>query len=108
MKFIIFVIDSESASATSDEMANIDEFNKKLQRNNYWIMAAGIGAPATAKLIDNRDGLGKTESKSNFEVPEFYSGFWIVEVPTNEIASELANEASNSCNRKVELRPFLT
>ena len=107
MKFIIFVIDTQSATATQAEMENIDKFNEKLQRGNYWVMAAGIGAPATAKLIDNRQAKALIESQSNFPGPEFYSGFWIIDVPNSELATDLALEGSGACNRKVELRPFL-
>ena len=101
------MIDTHSATATEAEMENIDAFNQKLQQNNYWVMAAGIGAPATAKLIDNRQAKAVIEGRSNFAGPEFYSGFWIIDVPTNELAAELALEGSGACNRKVELRPFL-
>ena len=101
------MIDTHSATATEAEMENIDAFNQKLQQNNYWVMAAGIGAPATSKLIDNRQEKAAIEGRSNFAGPEFYSGFWIIDVPTTELAAELALEGSSACNRKVELRPFL-
>ncbi|NDI24601.1 MAG: hypothetical protein EBY87_03565 [Actinobacteria bacterium] len=39
--------------------------------------------------------------------PEFFSGFWIIDVPNREIAESLAKKASAACNRKVELRPIL-
>lgn len=107
MKFIIFVIDTESATAHQAEMDNIDKFNERLQKNNYWVMAAGISSPITAKLIDNRNNLGKIESGSIDKTPEFYSGFWIIDVPSVDLATELAKEGSNACNRKVELRSFL-
>ena len=101
------MIDTNSATATEAEMENIDAFNQKLQQNNYWVMAAGIGAPATAKLIDNRQEKAVIVGRSNFAGPEFYSGFWIIDVPTIELAAELTLEGSSACNRKVELRPFL-
>lgn len=107
MKYIIFVIDTQSATATQAEMENIDKFNEKLQRGNYWVMAAGIGAPATAKLIDNRQEEASIKSQSSFPGPEFYSGFWIIDVPNSELATDLALVGSGACNRKVELRPFL-
>ena len=107
MKFIIFVIDTQSATATEAEMENIAKFNEKLNRGNYWVIAAGIGAPATAKVIDNRQVEASIESQSNFAGPEFYSGFWIIDVPNSELATDLALEGSGACNRKVELRPFL-
>jgi hypothetical protein len=54
VKYIIAVIDSESGTASGDEYATIDEFNASLERDGHWILAAGIGAPATAKLNSDR------------------------------------------------------
>ena len=107
MKFIIFVIDGESNSATGNEIEAIDAFNAKLQEKKYWVMAAGIHGPANATLIDNRSGANLETSGSLFTDAEHYSGFWIIEVPNEETAALLAHEGSKACNRRVELRPFL-
>ena len=107
VKYIIFVIDSQSNTAVGNEMAAIDAFNEGLQRDGYWVMAAGIGAPNTATVIDNRRGVGLLQSGSLFAESEHYSGFWIIDVPSPEVAMELANSGSQACNRRVELRPFL-
>jgi hypothetical protein len=107
MRYIIFVIDSVSNSGTGDEMAEIDEFNERLQRDGHWVTAAGIGAPGTATLIDNRDGVGSISDDSLFDGPDFYSGFWIIDVPDGGVAETLALAGSRACNRRVELRPYL-
>jgi hypothetical protein len=107
MKFIIFVIDSRSNTASGNEMEAIDAFNDELQANNYWVMAAGINNPDHASLIDNRNGAHIVNSGSLFDASEHYSGFWIIDVPSEEIAANLALQGSQACNRKVELRPFL-
>ena len=101
------MIDNSSGTATDSEMATIYIFNEKLQLKNYWVMAAGIGSSSTALLIDNRSDLNDVSAKSLFDSPDFYSGFWIIDVPDNDLATSLALEASKACNRKVELRPFL-
>ena len=75
VKYIIFVIDSQSNTAVGNEMAAIDAFNEGLQRDGYWVMAAGIGAPNTATVIDNRRGVGLLQSGSLFAESEHYSGF---------------------------------
>lgn len=107
MKFILFVVDSRSNTASSNEMEAIDVFNEMLQAKNYWIMAAGINDPDSATLIDNRNGAHVVTPGSLFDSREHYSGFWIVDVPTADIAEELALLGSKACNRKVEIRPFL-
>jgi hypothetical protein len=107
MRFIIFVIDGPNNPANSDEMQKIDTFNEKLQNNGHWLTAAGIQPGSSATLIDNRDNKGEVKSGSLFDAPEFFSGFWIIEADSAEIAHELAMEGSLCCNRKVELRPFI-
>ena len=107
MKFIIFVIDGLNNPASSNEMQNIDAFNEKLQNNGHWITAAGIQPGSKATLIDNRNHKGEVKSGSLFDAPEHFSGFWLIEAESAEQAHELAMEGSLSCNRKVELRPYI-
>ncbi|MFM6940782.1 MAG: YciI family protein [Candidatus Planktophila sp.] len=107
MRFIIFVIDGPNNPASPDEMHHIDAFNEKLQSNGHWITAAGIQPCSSATLIDNRANKGDVTAGSLFDSPEFYSGFWIIEAETSEMAHELAMEGSLCCNRKVELRPYI-
>jgi hypothetical protein len=35
------------------------------------------------------------------------SGFWIIDAATDALAHELAAEASEACNRRIEVRRFL-
>lgn len=107
MRFIIFVIDGPGNPANPNEMANIDAFNEKLQQNGHWIMAAGIRESSAATLIDNRNHKNEIQSKSLFDAPEHYSGFWIISADSEEQAKLLASDGSLACNRKVELRPFI-
>ena len=107
MRFLIAVIDSRRNSADSDEMDAINLFNDKLRENGHWIFACGIDSPASATLIDNRNGAMKTTPGSFIDSEEFMSGFWIIEARDLEEAKLLASEGSRACNRKVELRPLL-
>lgn len=107
MRFILFVIDSRSNTASGDEIQAIDAFNEMLQTKNYWVMAAGINDPDSATLIDNRNDANAVNPGSLFDTHEHYSGFWIIDVPSAEVAEELALLGSKACNRKVEIRPFL-
>ena len=107
MRFIVFVIDSSTRTASGYEREEIDAFNESLQQRGYWVTAAGIGAPSTATLIDNRAGAGLVQGGSLIDSADFYSGFWIIDVPDAEIAQSVAEAGSRACNRRVELRPFL-
>ena len=107
MRFVIFVIDGTSRSATGNEMEAIDAFNNQLSAGNHLLLAAGIAEPSRATLIDNRAGAGIETQGSLFTAPEHYSGFWIVNAESEAQARVFAREGSAACNRKVELRPFL-
>lgn len=107
MRFVIFVIDDQTNSGTSNEMAAIDAFNEGLQQNGNWIYAAGIATPKNAFVIDNTEGEEKIEAGSLFDTNQFYSGFWLVNAESIEQAKQLAMAGSKACNRRVELRAFL-
>jgi len=98
MQFLISVIDDLTASGTPEEMKAIDVFNDKLRAGGHWVFAGGLAAPQTAMVIDNRNGANLTTGQP---------GCWIINAPDIETARALAYEGSKSCNRKVELRPFL-
>ena len=106
-RFVIYVIDTATNTGGPSEMAAIDVFNDHLQSNSHWITAAGIGAPATAQVMDNREDAGKVTPGSLFDSEEFYSGFWLIQAESDAQAQELALAGSKACNRKVELRPYL-
>ena len=107
MRFIIAVIDTVSGSATSNEMVEINLFNDALRTNGHWVFACGIGAPATAVVIDNRLGVAVESPGPLLSSDDYVSGFWIVEANDLATARELAFEGSKACNRRVELRPLL-
>ena len=106
MRFLISVIDNVSNSGTPEEMNAIDAFNDKLRSNNQFIFAWGLQEPETATVIDNRKGANIETGKPLFDSNEHYSGLWLIEASDLEAARTLAFEASEACNRRVELRPL--
>ena len=107
MQYLVSVIDDTTGSGTPDEMAAIDEFNDRLRAEGHWVFAAGLGGPATATVIDNRNGAAVVTDGPFVESKEYLAGFWVVEAPDLDVALELATAGSRACNRKVEVRPFL-
>jgi hypothetical protein len=71
------------------------------------VLAVGIASPDNSIQIDNRDGEVKYIQESFTNSNKYVSGFWIIDVPNQEIALELAARGSKACNRRVELRPLL-
>jgi len=107
MQYLVSVIDDQTGSATPTEMAAIDAFNDRLRAEGRWVFAAGVGAPSTATVIDNRGGEAVFTDGPFLESKEYLAGFWIIEAPDLDVALKLAAEGSKACNRKVEVRPFL-
>ena len=56
MQYLLSVIDDQTGSATSEEMAAIDLFNARLIADGHWVLAAGLQTPADATVVDNRSG----------------------------------------------------
>jgi hypothetical protein len=107
MRFLISVIDNKSNSGTEKEMRAVNEFNDKLEANGHWVFACGLADPKTATVFDNRNDAGLVHEGPLFEVPEQFSGFWVIKADDESTARALAIEGSKACNRKVELRPLL-
>jgi len=107
MQYLVSVIDDQTGSANPDEMAAINAFNDRLQAEGHWVFAAGLGAPSTATVIDNRNGEAVLTDGPFMESKEYLAGFWIMEAPDLDVALRLAADGSKACNRKIEVRPFL-
>ena len=110
VRFVMFVIDGATETASPGEISAIDEFNDDLARKGQFVIAVGIGSPETAKRFDHRANGTFTEDVSTESLQQpgvFYSGFWIVDAANKSEAEQLAARASRACNRRVELRPLL-
>jgi len=107
MKYLVSVIDVEPNSATPDDSDGAaDAFNERLVAEGHWVFAGGLASPTTATVIDNRAGAAIFTDGPFLESKEYLGGLWIIEAPDLDKALTLAAEASNQCNRKVEVRPF--
>jgi hypothetical protein len=108
MRYMISVIDDQTNSATADEMAAIDVFNDRLKAEDQWVFAAGLALPSASTVIDNRGGAPVFTDGPYLESKEYLAGFWIIDATDLDVALKRAAEGSKACNRRVEVRPFLT
>jgi hypothetical protein len=106
MQYLVSVIFEGPGLATPDEMAAIDEFNEGLQAEGHWVFAAGLEAPSSATVIDNRGEEAIFTDGPFLESKEYLAGFWIMEAADLDVALKLAADGSKACNRKLEVRPF--
>jgi hypothetical protein len=107
MQYLVSVINDSTDLATPDEEAAIDAFNDRLQAEGHWVFAAGLAAPSSATVIDNRGEEAIFTDGPFLESKEYLVGFWIMEAPDLDVALKLAAEGSKACNRKIEVRPIL-
>lgn len=114
MRFLVSVIDDGQArdagrveSATRDEAAAIDDFNDRLRAEGHWVLAAGVSAPEDATVIDNRGEIPVLSHGTVAEQASYVAGFWIIDVPDEGVALQIAGEGSKACNRRVEVRALL-
>jgi hypothetical protein len=107
MQYLVSVIFDTAGLATPEEQAAIEVFNDRLQAEGHWVFAAGLAAPSSATVVDNRGEEAIFTDGPFVESKEFLAGFWIMEAADLDVALKLAAEGSKACNRKVEVRPFL-
>jgi hypothetical protein len=106
-QYLMSVLNDNDTPATDAEMAAIDVFNEQLKTDGQWVFAGGLGSTATATVVDGRDGEPLVSDGPYLESKEHIVGFWIIEAPDLDVALRLAAQGSKSCNRRIELRPFL-
>jgi hypothetical protein len=107
-QYLMSVLDDTAGLATAEEMAAIDTFNEQLQADGHWVFAGGLASPDTATVVDGRDGEPVFTDGPYLESKEHIVGFWIIEAAHLDVALRLAALGSKHCNRRVELRPFLS
>lgn len=105
-QFLINVLDTETGTASGNEIAQIDAFNEMLQHNGHWVYANGISAPSEAVQIDNRADKDDLVHAPLYKEETYVSGFWIIKAEDKNQAIALAKLGSKACNRRVELRPL--
>ena len=106
-QYLISVLDNRTGSGTAEEAVAIDAFNEQLVAGGHWVFAGGLGSPQSATVIDGRDDEPVFTDGPYRESKEWAAGFWIIEAAGLDEARRLAALGSRSCNRRVELRPFL-
>ncbi len=87
--------------------ADTGAFNERLQAEGYWVFADGLAPATTATVVDGQGEEPVLTDGPYLESKEYLAGFWVIEAPDLDVALKLAADGSRSCNRKVEVRPFL-
>lgn len=107
-QYLFSVLHDSTDLATEDEMTAIHAFNEQLQADGHWVFAGGLAGPGAATVVDGRKAEPVFTDGPYVESKEFIIGVWIIEAADFDVALKLASQASRHCNRRVELRPFLS
>jgi hypothetical protein len=97
----------ETAEQMTQSMADTDAFNEKLKEQGYFVFADGLDRPSSSVVVDGMGDAPLFTDGPYVETKEHIAGFWVIDVPSHDIARALAAEASKVCIGKVELRPML-
>lgn len=97
----------ESAEQMTQSMADTDAFNEKLKGLGYFVFADGLDRPSSSVVVDGMRDTPLFVDGPFLETKEHMAGFWIIDVPSRELALELAAEASKVCIGRVEIRPMM-
>jgi hypothetical protein len=97
----------ESREQMEESMAATDAFNERLKEQGYFVFADGLDRPSTSVVVDGMGDKPLLVDGPFAETKEYMAGFWIIDVPSRDLALELAAEASKVCIGKVEVRPMM-
>jgi len=97
-----------SKEAMLEAFADTGAFNDQLQADGYFVYADGLAEVSTATVVDGQGEQPVLTDGPYLEAKEYLGGFWIVDVPSLDVALSLAAQGSKACRGKVEVRPFQT
>ena len=110
MQYLFSVIDEPADPGPAGDFeageGALDAFNDRLVAEGHWVFAGGLAGPGAATVVDNRRGEALLADGPFVESKEYLGGLWIIEAADLDAALKLAVEASQACNRRVEVRPF--
>ena len=108
MQYLVSVIDDKSNPGSTDRRPAISAFNERLIAAGYWVFAGGLAGTDAATVVDNRGEQAVFSDGPFLESKEYLAGFWVMEAPDLDVALALAADGSKACNRRLEVRPFLS
>ena len=97
-----------SREEMQQSMAETEAFNERLRNAGYWVFADGLEQATTASVVDALGEQPLVADGPYLESKEHLGGFWVIDVPSRDVAMDLAAQASKACRGKVEVRAFQT
>lgn len=97
---------------TQEEMQqsfkDVDAVNTELMNTGAFVFAGGLTPPSSARVV-RASGADITVSDGPYvEAKEHIGGFWVIEAPDIDKATDWARRATVACRLPVEVREFLS
>lgn len=110
-QYLLSVHMVEGAAPPSPELmqkmyADVDAFNKVLQKSGAWIFAGGLQPVTSATVVRVKDGEVLFTDGPFSEAKEQIGGFWVIKAKDLDEALKWAADATRACTEPVEVRPF--
>lgn len=86
--------------------ADVDAFNKLVQKEGAWVFAGGLHAPSSSTVVSSKNGEVLFTDGPFSEAKEYIGGFWVIKAPDLDAALKWAAKAAVACAAPVEVRPF--
>ncbi|MEY9857944.1 hypothetical protein ABH935_003557 [Catenulispora sp. GAS73] len=113
MKYMLQIIINPkiAESLTEEQQATVGPAHEKLigiiSESGELVSMDGLAEPAKSTVVRVRDGKTVTSEGSLFEGEDYFGGYYIVDVASQERAVELAAMIPDAHWSAVEVRPFL-
>jgi hypothetical protein len=98
--------DAPPAEEMEQAYKDVDVLNGQMQAEGAWVFAGGLHPPATATVVQLKDGEVLTTDGPFAETKEQLGGFWVIQAEDLDRALAWAARATAACRGAVEVRPF--
>lgn len=109
-KFMFIMRDDDEAATASrdipfEEMLEaMGKYNESMIKAGVFVTADGLADPSEGVVVDYAATPPAATDGPYGETKELFNGFWILEVPTIEEATEWAKRAPLGAGSKIEIR----
>ena len=114
MKYMLIMNETADALAQREDPAQAaaywgawGAYVQAVEAAGIFVSGAGLKAPDTATTVRIRDGQRQIHDGPYSETKEMLGGFFVIDVPTLDVALEWAARSPSASYASVEVRPVL-
>lgn len=114
MKYMLIMNETAEALAQREDPARVADYwgawgayVQAVEAAGIFVSGAGLKTPDTATTVRIRDGQRHVHDGPYSETKEMLGGFFVIDVPTLDVALEWAARSPSASYASVEVRPVL-